>query len=580
MRDTPQVDEIDDVPALPVAEVEKLMSTVAKALRAFNMYQSNNPVFQRFRAALHDGFASIWAQADKLPLGVTEDGFSYGDSVFAVGQGRDNLAFAFYKDGVRSLTFFPGFEDEVATFLDAVSRAMKQDQDSDDLITVLWEEDFSALQYGYVDLLMEGAPLPEGALSEPTELDGGFKLELRPEEGEEDGEEDAGGEKTAGSAGGPAAKTGLSREDFDETLYFLDQGEMAALRTEVAVEMERDLRGDVLNALFDRLEEPREARQTQILDILDQLLPLFLSHGDMRNAGLILEELDRAQGDEEALGGALRERVERLFARLSEPAVLEQFVQAVEDGAVAPESDEVNLFFGRLHAHALPVLIRFSEMSESDSVRSRLSSAIDGLATRYPNEVNGLLTSDEPAVVRGAARVAGRVGLSQAVEGLNKALSHLGRDVRLAVVEALVAIRTTTALQALITALDDEDREVRIAAAKSLGAVRFASARGVLEEIIDGKRVRDADLTEKMAFFEAYGAIGGNTAVERLSELLNSKGFLGRRQPTEMRACAALALGQAGTPVARKALERARSDDDSIVRNAVLRALKEELVSR
>jgi HEAT repeat protein len=276
----------------------------------------------------------------------------------------------------------------------------------------------------------------------------------------------------------------------------------------------------------------------------------------------------------------LRARVERLFSRLSEPEVLEQFVQAVEDGAVAPDSDEVNLFFGRLHAHALPVLIRFSEMSESDSVRTRLSSAIDGLAGRYPKKVSELLASDEPAVVRGAARVAGRMGLPQAVEGLNRALRHTAADVRLTAVEALVAIRITAALQALITALDDDDRDVRVAAAKALGAVRFASARGALESIIDGKRIRDADLTEKMAVFEAYGAIGGNTAVERLSELLNAKGFLGRRQPTEMRACAALALGQAATPVARKALERARSDEDPIVRNAVLRALKEELVSR
>jgi hypothetical protein len=35
---------------------------------------------------------------------------------------------------------------------------------------------------------------------------------------------------------------GLSRDDFDETLYFLDPAETAALRREVEMEMERDLR--------------------------------------------------------------------------------------------------------------------------------------------------------------------------------------------------------------------------------------------------------------------------------------------------------------------------------------------------
>lgn len=233
-----------------------------------------------------------------------------------------------------------------------------------------------------------------------------------------------------------------------------------------------------------------------------------------------------------------------------------------------------------LAAEALPILIRFAEMSESERVQTRLSSAIDGLAARYPSEVNTLLTSDEPAVVMGAARVAGRVGLSQAVPGLEAALDNPDRAVRMAVVEALVGIRLTPALQALSLALDDEDRDVRVAAAKALGAVRFASARPALEKAIDGKRMKDADLTERMAFFETYGAVGGNAAVERLDHLLNSKGFLGRRPPTEVRACAALGLGRAGTANARSALERARSDDDPIVRNAVLRALKEEVASK
>lgn len=577
MTDPQNTTQPEDATVAAAAEVENLLSVLSKALRAFNMYQSNNPVFQRFRTSLQEAFERLWDQVSELPMAVTEKGFKYGDRVHSVGEGRDNLAFAFYKDGVRSLTFLPGFEDEVAAFLEAVNRALKDREDADDLITVLWEEDFASLQYGYVDLLMEGLSVPDEPREEPELLDldlGGFATEVEEDEEAEEGEE---GEAATSPA---APKTGISREDFDETLYFLDQAEMAALQTEVEIEMDRDLRTDVLNALFDRLEEHRPERQAEIMDILDQLLPLFLSRGDMKNAGRILEELDRLQHSDDLVDEALRERIERLFSRLSDPEVLEQFVQAVEDGAVAPDAEEVNLFFSRLNAQALPILIRFSEMSESETVRKRLASAIDGLAGRYPKDVNELLASDESVVVAGAARVAGRIGLGPAVEGLAGALEHPESDVRMAVVEALVAIRLTPALTALITALDDADREVRIAAARAIGAIRFASAREALEAIIDSKQVREADLTEKMAFFEAYGAVGGNSAVRRLADVLNSKGFLGRRSPTELRACAALGLGQAGTPEARKALEKAKADEDPIVKNAVVRALKEELVTK
>lgn len=576
MNETPQVapPEEQEQPVIPVADVEALLSTMSKAMRAFHMYQSNNPVFHRFEQSLRAAFVRIWEHGEPLDLKVTEQGFAYGGRTFAVGQGREALAFAFYKDGIRSLKFLPGFEDEVGQFLAAVQRAIRGGEESaDDLITVLWEEDFPSLQYGYVDLLMEGLSVPE----EPLDLDlgsldeGAYQSDVQEAEAE-----------PVAEAGAPAAaQPGISRDDFDETLYFLDQAEMAALQAEVEVEMERDLKRDVLNALFDRLEEgERPARQQEILDILDQLMPLFLSRGDMGSAARTLDELDRLTRPDAPVGDALKERIERLFSRLSEPEVLEQFVQALEDGAVDPDSEEVTLFFSRLHADALPVLIRFSEMSESAGVRGRLSSAIDGLAVRYPHEVNELLRSEETTLAMGAARVAGRVRLAQAVPTLHAALKHSDRNVRMAVVESLVSIRLTPALQALTSALEDEDRDVRVAAAKALGAVRFASARDALAEVIEGRDLKDADLSEKMAFYEAYGAVGGNAAVEKLDDVLNSKGFLGRRSPSELRACAALGLGQAATSQAREALQRAQSDDDPVVRNAVTRALKREEPAR
>lgn len=571
MTDTTQATQEPEAPAIPVASVENLMSTMSKALRAFVMYEANNPIFQRFQTQLREELEALWSHGDALELVVGEEGFRYGGKTFAVGSGRDNLAFAFYKDGVRSLTLLPGFEEEVGPFLDAVNRANRSEDDADDLVSVLWEEDFASLQYGYVDLLADGVSIPEDPQAPPTELGGGFVGEAAPA-----GEEAEESETAAGT--GALSPQGLSREDFDETLYFLDQNEMATLQTEVEVEMERDVRKDVLSALFDRLEERKyPERQAEILDILDQLLPLLLSSGDLKEAARVLDELDSvANGPDSPLSAKLRTRVEKLFERLSDPDVLEQFVQALEDGAVSPEDDDVNLFFGRLRADAMPILIRFAEMSETSGVAKRLNSAIDGLAGRYPDEVNTLLRSDEPAVVAGAARVAGRVGLGKAVEGLKAALEHPDREVRMAVVHALVAIRLTPALQALTIALDDEDRDVRVEAVKALGAVRFASARDILRKHIQGKRIKDADLTEKMAFFETYGAIGGNAAVAELDDLLNSKGFLGRRNPTELRACAALGLGQAATPEADQALEKARNDDDPIVRNAVTRALKHE----
>jgi HEAT repeat protein len=560
---------MEESAGLTTAEVESVLTTLSKALRAYQMYQANNPVFQRFQTALREEIAGLWDKAEALELTVHEEGFVYGDRTYTIGQGRGSLAFSFYKDGIRYLKFLPGFEDEVEEFLAAVRRARERDDDANDMVSVLWEGDFTAFQYGYVDMLGEGLHPPQVSLREPAPLESFPALELV-----ETGEAES-GEAEAGADAGAAAPKPVSADDFDETLYFLDPAETAALQREVEREMERDLRSGVLHALFDRLEEAgRPERKSEIMDILDQLLPLFLAQGDMASAARVLEELDRLVSNDEEVDAALAERIDLLFRRLGDPEVLEQFVQAMEDGEVTPGSDEVALFFSRLPAGALPVLMRFSEISQTPGVRGQLASAIDGLASRYPADVAALLSSNDATLVKGSAQAAGRVRLTHAVTGLRGALAHPYAEVRLAVVQALVSIRHTPALQALQTALDDEDREVRLAAVKALGAVRFASARDALAAALDERRMKDADLTEKMAFYEAYGAVGGNAAVERLDQVLNDKGFLGRRAHPELRACAALGLAKVGTPAAREALERGVADEDPVVRNAVSRALK------
>jgi HEAT repeat protein len=77
-----------------------------------------------------------------------------------------------------------------------------------------------------------------------------------------------------------------------------------------------------------------------------------------------------------------------------------------------------------------------------------------------------------------------------------------------------------------------------------------------------------------MAFFEAYGALVGEEGVAILDGMLNSGGFLKKREDPEVRACAAMALGRIGTPAAQAALQKAANAKEALVRNAVVRALR------
>jgi HEAT repeat protein len=139
-----------------------------------------------------------------------------------------------------------------------------------------------------------------------------------------------------------------------------------------------------------------------------------------------------------------------------------------------------------------------------------------------------------------------------------------------------VSLRASTAAGALQSTLDDPDRDVRVAAARALGELAYGPAAARLERIVSGKEIRDADISEKIAVFEAYGRVAAGRAVPLLDKLLNGKGFLGKREPAEVRAAAALALGRIDDADAIRALKSAAREDDPVVRSAVNRAMRHE----
>jgi HEAT repeat protein len=145
---------------------------------------------------------------------------------------------------------------------------------------------------------------------------------------------------------------------------------------------------------------------------------------------------------------------------------------------------------------------------------------------------------------------------------------------RLTVVQALAEIGSAGALQSLERAVDDADRDVRVAVARAISARAYRPALPRVEAVVKGKALREADLTEKMAMFETYGALCGEAGIPLLDGILNARGFLGRREDSEARACAAMALGRIGTEKALSSLRRATTEKDVVVRNAVNKAMR------
>ena len=201
--------------------------------------------------------------------------------------------------------------------------------------------------------------------------------------------------------------------------------------------------------------------------------------------------------------------------------------------------------------------------------REQLMATLDRLASLNPTLMPGLVASEDPRVASESAKIAGRLKMSGTAEPISKLLKRPEEEVRLAAVEALVALRTSMAGSPLMGALTDASREVRVAAARGIARLRYTPGAQELEGHVKGNELRKRDLTEQLAFFEAYDCAAGGKCTRLLSRMLNGRRFLWFKYPSQMRACAARALGLVGGPDADAELNLAELDKDPMVLSAV-----------
>jgi hypothetical protein len=602
------VTEDDEPLPIPLPIVEEALKLLSKAVRARLLYLPNNPNYAKAAELMGVVFAPMWQHADVCVLTVNEHSFQYGSRVVykEEAQANDSLPWLFFKDGVRELRFLPGFEgEESVKFLDLVVRARKALPDEDDLLTLLWQAEFQTVRYRYVDVGVEGTVPLEYEDGEPVSgvlVDSWGETSLSDARGGfgggigGDGPEGAGiggagvggagvgegieGKGDAGGAPGPGMPRPsgvVSMSDFDTALYFLDDSEIEYLRSEIRKEYARDERINVVSMLLDIFELQTDILvREEIVGILDAYILQLLSAGQYRAVAYLLTESAAALPRARELESTHRTRIGALADRLSQAETLSQLLQAMDDAPELPPQEELTELFTQLKASSLKTVFAWLGKLSKPKLRGLLEAAAGALAAQNTAELVKLINVDERDVALEAARRSGALRTPAAVGPLGKLLTDPAADMRLTAVSALSEIATPGALQLLEKMVDDPDREVRVATLRTIAARAYRPALARLEAAVKGKAAKERDLTEKMATFEAYGAIAGDAGVPLLDGLLNSKGFLGRREDPETRACAAMALGRMNSAKARESLQKAAADpkDEIVVRTAVNKALR------
>ena len=324
-------------------------------------------------------------------------------------RGADAMPFLLHRDGVRELQFLPGFEsEELPLFLELLQRSKLAGPNEDDLVTLLWVADFSTLVHKHVEVgtlwdannvSANGAGIATFSSSDP---------QLAVAESESPSFDDT-----------PAAI--IRMEDFDATLHFLSVAELAYLGEEVRRAYATDGKRNVIGILLD-IAETQEAPgiADEVIAILASLFVDLITSGEYSEVAELLREVRETYQRSSVLAVESRQQMIALSARLSEPAVLSQLLQALEESPRRPSPQTLSALFSELQPTALPVLLPWLATTPVSPARGVIEQAVTALSANHSAHLVQLLEHGDVNVVRGAVMVAARLKSQSAVPALAK----------------------------------------------------------------------------------------------------------------------------------------------------------------
>ncbi|MCK5140540.1 MAG: hypothetical protein KAQ85_11910, partial [Thermodesulfovibrionia bacterium] len=129
-----------------------IVEGILKSKKMMRMYPANNPMHINASKGIFEKFNNFFELQSSITFAVTMNSLMYkNEQVYHKQEKDDNLAFFFFKDGLREISFLKDIEQqELEEFINILNIDFESDAPDDDIVTLLWDGDFKKIKY-FVD---------------------------------------------------------------------------------------------------------------------------------------------------------------------------------------------------------------------------------------------------------------------------------------------------------------------------------------------------------------------------------------------------------------------------------------------
>jgi len=538
---------------------------LARTLKTCRLYEARNPTVVRFREELGRALHRVLSEHGELRYRFTSDDvFFEENSLYPAKSRDDNLALAFYRDGVRAINFIPGIEpSELQQLIDCVLQVTGQNESDDDLITLLWEVQLPHVEVDYVPAegdaggvegADDGAPLLPWPTAAPEGSAEGATEESRASEpdGESRSDDWSAGESTI------EIEAGL------EELQSLAPSELARYGREYEAEHSASTVTTALGVARAYLSASASEDDTAELGrFLPRVLRQAVAHGrwlEARETLLMLHHTGTQEWSAETFVQELLQPISiasavELLDRQDTPVVLEFIALARELGE--PAVDWLNLVLAE---------------SQDKRHRRQITDAIADLCRANPERLAPWISDPRWFVVRNVVQILGEIGGTGVASLLRSAARHPDIRVRQDVVAALASVELKHARPVLLKMLEGADARIFSAVLHQLSGERDPATARFLLQMLQDPDFEQRPVEEKRAVHLALSSVASDEVVSDLEAELHKGNWFGGGPDDQRRAIARI-LARIGTRLARMVLERGAQSRRAPLRKACEDAL-------
>lgn len=551
-----------------INSAKEVSQSISKASKILKIYLPNNPIYQKFLQEAYQKFDNHLHDFGDIKIRIKQFELLFkGHSIYENSDRMESIAFKLFVDGIRDITFRKGIEkDEVVKFLELIGSEYDPANPDDDMVTLLWEKNFSHITYTVAEDIPKGSELTPSITMNP-EFDMLIHSETEAAEALKDKEIS------------PLHEL-LGPKLLDKPIsgvFKLTEDEIEKIRREIKEEEDLNPITELIEILSDILLLEKDFETfTEISGILDNMLETLVVRGAYEHAAKILKLFRDLHDGSDALPEEFRARLKSSIERAGDSDIIKELERSINKSGLE-ESGHLFAFLTMLDKNSLISLSDLLGRIENIKTRRILCEVLVTLGKENIDILSKKLEDERWYVVRNMVYILGKIRDPRIIEDFKRLIDHPEIKVRKEVLHALEGMNDDRAKEQLISFLDDKDSSVRILAARTLANAKNKNAVPMLLKIVSGKEFEERDLYEKKEMFESLGRIASDEILPEISRLIKRRSFFlfKKERRDEVSVCAVLALKRIGSEKAVEILKEGSLLKNRVIREACSKALAE-----